>query len=31
MEEVKAKAPEAIATHITRSNELHKKDKLLMA
>jgi uncharacterized protein YciI len=31
LEEVWAKVPEAMTTHIKRSNELHKKGKLLMA
>lgn len=31
MEEVRARAPEAIAAHISRSNELHRKGKLLLA
>ncbi len=31
MEEVRAKAPEAIAEHISRSNELRRRGKLLMA
>lgn len=31
MEEVKSMAPETIAAHIARSNELRKKGKLLMA
>ena len=31
IEEVKTKEPEVITAHIARSNELHKKGKLLMA
>lgn len=31
MEEVKTRAPEALAAHIARSNGLHKEGKLLMA
>ncbi len=31
MDEVIAKSPETLATHVSRSNELRKKGKLLMA
>lgn len=31
IEEARSRAPEAIAEHISRSNELHEKGRLLMA
>ncbi len=31
MDEVRAKAPEALAAHLSRSNQLHKEGKVLMA
>lgn len=31
IDEVRAKAPDALAKHLSRSNELHKRDRVLMA
>jgi uncharacterized protein YciI len=31
IDEIKAKAPEALGAHLSRSNELHKRAKVLMA